>query len=57
MAECLSLGGYDHQAARKRIFGHFGGQNKAGFPDKGLGMTPRCGVVNRWSLDLFCVHS
>lgn len=57
MAECLSLGGYDHQAARKRIFGHFGGQNKAGFPDKGLGTTPRCGVVNRWSLDLFCVHS
>lgn len=42
-AEWVSLDGCDHQTAGKRIFRHFGEQNKAGFPDKGLGTTPRCG--------------
>lgn len=42
-AEWVSLDACDHQTAGKRIFRHFGEQNKAGFPDKGLGTTPRCG--------------
>lgn len=43
MAEWVSLDACDHQTAGKRIFRHYGEQNRAGFPDKGLGTAPRCG--------------
>jgi hypothetical protein len=42
-AKWVSFDACDHQIAGNKIFRHFWGQNKAGFPDKGLGTTPRCG--------------
>lgn len=57
MAEWVSHDAYDQQTAGKRIFRHFGEQNKAGFPDKELGTTPSVGAPNKWRLDLFLVYS